>query len=114
MNDLDQLESQSVFILREAFRKIDKLALLWSIGRDSNVMVWLGGKAFFGRVPFPAIHIDSSCKLPEMIAFRDRVAARSRLGPLPGPQTPCSCRSPRRGRSGAGGSGRSRFSVFDR
>jgi sulfate adenylyltransferase subunit 2 len=77
MNDLDQLESQSVFILREAFRKIDKLALLWSIGKDSNVMVWLAGKAFFGRVPFPAIHIDSSCELPEMIAFRDRVAARA-------------------------------------
>jgi sulfate adenylyltransferase subunit 2 len=74
MGDLDELESQSVFILREAFRKVEKLALLWSIGKDSNVLVWLARKAFFGRVPFPALHIDTSYKLPEMIAFRDRMA----------------------------------------
>ena len=74
MSDLDALESQSVFILREAFRKVEKLGLLWSIGKDSNVMVWLARKAFFGRVPFPVIHIDTSYKLPEMIAFRDRMA----------------------------------------
>lgn len=75
MNDhLDALESQSVFILREAFNRIDRLAMLWSIGKDSNVMVWLAKKAFFGRVPFPVIHVDTSYKLPEMIAFRDRMA----------------------------------------
>jgi sulfate adenylyltransferase subunit 2 len=74
MTDLDALESQSVFILREAFRKVEKLGLLWSIGKDSNVMVWLARKAFFGRVPFPVIHIDTSYKLPEMIQFRDRMA----------------------------------------
>lgn len=74
MTDLDALESQSVFILREAFRKIEKLGLLWSIGKDSNVMVWLARKAFFGRVPFPVVHIDTSYKLPEMIEFRDRMA----------------------------------------
>jgi sulfate adenylyltransferase subunit 2 len=74
MSDLDELESQSVFILREAFRKVEKLGLLWSIGKDSNVLVWLARKAFFGRVPFPVIHIDTSYKLPEMIAFRDRMA----------------------------------------
>lgn len=71
---LDALESQSVFILREAFRKVEKLGLLWSIGKDSNVLVWLARKAFFGRVPFPVIHIDTSYKLPEMIAFRERMA----------------------------------------
>jgi sulfate adenylyltransferase subunit 2 len=75
MSDLDALESESVFILREAFRKVTKLGLLWSIGKDSNVLVWLARKAFFGRVPFPVIHIDTSYKLPEMIAFRDRMAA---------------------------------------
>ena len=48
MTDLDQLESQSVYILREAFNKIDRLALLWSIGKDSNVLLWLVRKAFFG------------------------------------------------------------------
>jgi sulfate adenylyltransferase subunit 2 len=74
LTDLDELESQSVFILREAFRKVEKLALLWSIGKDSNVMVWLARKAFFGRVPFPVVHIDTSYKLPAMIEFRDRMA----------------------------------------
>jgi sulfate adenylyltransferase subunit 2 len=74
MSDLDALESQSVFILREAFRKVEKLGLLWSIGKDSNVLLWLTRKAFFGRVPFPVVHIDTSYKLPEMIQFRDRMA----------------------------------------
>ncbi len=71
---LDALESQSIFILREAFYAFDKTAMLWSIGKDSNVMMWLARKAFFGHVPFPAIHIDTSYKLPEMIEFRDRMA----------------------------------------
>ena len=74
MSDLDALESESVFILREAFRKVTKLGLLWSIGKDSNVLLWLARKAFFGRVPFPVVHIDTSYKLPEMIEFRDRMA----------------------------------------
>ena len=74
MSDLDALESQSLFILREAFNRIDKLAMLWSVGKDSNVMVWLARKAFFGRVPFPVVHVDTSYKLPEMIEFRDRMA----------------------------------------
>jgi len=74
MNHLDALESQSVYIFREAFNKIDKLAMLWSIGKDSNVMLWLARKAFFGHVPFPAVHIDTSYKIPEMIEFRDRMA----------------------------------------
>lgn len=74
MNDLDALEQQSLYILREAFSRIDKLALLWSIGKDSNVVLWLVRKAFFGHVPFPLVHVDTGCKLPEMIAFRDRMA----------------------------------------
>ena len=72
MNHLDQLESQSVYILREAFNRIDRLAMLWSLGKDSNVMVWLARKAFFGHVPFPVMHIDTGRKFPEMYAFRDR------------------------------------------
>ena len=56
MDHLDELEAQSIFILREAFARLKKLALLWSLGKDSNVMIWLARKAFFGRVPFPAIH----------------------------------------------------------
>ncbi len=74
MDDLDHLESQSIYIFREAYGKIEKLGMLWSIGKDSNAMLWLARKAFFGHVPFPCIHIDTSFKLPEMIAFRDRVS----------------------------------------
>jgi sulfate adenylyltransferase subunit 2 len=88
VNDLDALESQSVFILREAFRKVEKLGLLWSIGKDSNVMVWLARKAFFGRVPFPVVHIDTSYKLPEMIAFRDRMAREWGLEMIVGQNQP--------------------------
>ena len=52
MDHLDALEAQSIYILREAFARLKKLALLWSLGKDSNVMIWLARKAFFGRVPF--------------------------------------------------------------
>ena len=74
MKALDALESQSIYILREAFRSFDKIAMLWSVGKDSNAMLWLARKAFFGHVPFPLIHIDTSYKMPEMIEFRDRVS----------------------------------------
>src|SRR5690606_22295914 len=72
MDHLDRLESHSVYVLREAFSRIDRLAMLWSLGKDSNVMVWLARKAFFGRVPFPVMHIDTEKKFPEMYAFRER------------------------------------------
>ena len=74
MTTLDELESESIFILREAFNRIERLAMLWSLGKDSNVMVWLAKKAFFGHVPFPVLHIDTGKKFPEMYAFRDRYA----------------------------------------
>src|ERR1700759_967464 len=69
MDHLDALEAQSIYILREAFARLKKLALLWSLGKDSNVMIWLARKAFFGRVPFPAMHVDTGKKFPEMYAF---------------------------------------------
>src|SRR5215475_3429171 len=69
MDHLDALEAQSIYILREAFARLKKLALLWSLGKDSNVMIWLARKAFFGRVPFPALHVDTGKKFPEMYAF---------------------------------------------
>lgn len=72
MNYLDQLESESVYILREAFNRIEKLAMLWSLGKDSNTMVWLAKKAFFGHVPFPVLHIDTGKKFAEMYDFRAR------------------------------------------
>jgi sulfate adenylyltransferase subunit 2 len=71
---LRQLESQSIYILREAYRSFDSLAMLWSIGKDSTVMLWLARKAFAGEVPFPLVHIDTSYKVPAMITYRDRVA----------------------------------------
>ncbi len=72
MTDLDQLENQSVYILREAFARLKPLAMLWSLGKDSNVLLWLARKAFLGRVPFPAVHVDTGRKFPEMYAFRER------------------------------------------
>lgn len=71
---LRELENDSIFILREAYRTLSKPAMLWSMGKDSTVMLWLTKKAFFGRVPFPVVHIDTSFKIPEMIRFRDEWA----------------------------------------
>lgn len=79
MDHLDQLEAQSVFILREAYRKLRPLAMLWSLGKDSNVMVWLAKKAFMGRVPFPVMHVDTGKKFPEMYQFRDEYAKKWNL-----------------------------------
>ena len=51
MDRLDTLEAQSIYILREAYANFDNLGLLWSLGKDSNVMVWLAKKAFCGHIP---------------------------------------------------------------
>jgi sulfate adenylyltransferase subunit 2 len=74
LDDLDLIENESIYILREAFNRIDRLSMLWSVGKDSNVLVWLAKKAFFGHVPFPVINIDTGKKMPEMYAFRDTYA----------------------------------------
>jgi sulfate adenylyltransferase subunit 2 len=79
MDRLDQLESESIFILREAFARLRHIALLWSLGKDSNVMIWLARKAFFGRVPFPVMHVDTDKKFPEMYAFRERYGSEWNL-----------------------------------
>src|ERR1043165_2863024 len=79
MDHLDALEAQSIYILREAFARLKKLALLWSLGKDSNVMIWLARKAFFGRVPFPAMHVDTGKKFPEMYASRDTFGKKGGL-----------------------------------
>ena len=62
MDHLEKLESQSVYILREAYANFKNLAMLWSIGKDSTVLLWLARKAFFGHVPFPLVHILTCCK----------------------------------------------------
>src|ERR1700728_2027991 len=74
LDKLDALESQSVYILREAYREFKSLVMLWSIGKDSTVLLWLARKAFFGHVPIPLIHIDTHYKIPEMIEYRNRLA----------------------------------------
>src|SRR5262250_3360154 len=79
MDHIDQLEHKSVHILREAYAGFKNLCMLWSIGKDSTVLLWLARKAFFGHVPFPLVHIDTSFKIPEMIRYRDRFAAEWNL-----------------------------------
>jgi len=71
MDYLDALESESIYIIREAYKKFRKLGMLWSVGKDSTTLVWLVKKAFFGKVPFPVIHIDTGLKFKEMYTFRD-------------------------------------------
>ena len=84
MSKLDALESQSVYILREAYREFKQLAMLWSIGKDSTVLLWLARKAFFDHVPFPLVHIDTSFKIPEMIKYRDELALKWKLNMVVG------------------------------
>lgn len=76
---LDELEARSLHILREAYANFKNLCMLWSIGKDSTVLLWLARRAFFGHVPFPLVHIDTSFKLPEMIRYRDHLAAEWNL-----------------------------------
>ncbi len=68
---LKDLENQSIFIIREAYAKTKNLALLWSMGKDSTVLLHLVKKAFLGHCPIPLIHIDESYEPEEMIAWRD-------------------------------------------
>ncbi|NTU52394.1 MAG: sulfate adenylyltransferase subunit 2 [Chlorobiaceae bacterium] len=84
MNHLDKLEAQSVYILREAYREFKSLCMLWSIGKDSTVLLWLARKAFFGHVPIPLVHIDTHYKIPEMIDYRDRIALEWNLNMIYG------------------------------
>jgi sulfate adenylyltransferase subunit 2 len=84
---LDQLEHRSVHLLREAYANFKQLCMLWSIGKDSTVLLWLARKAFFGHVPFPLVHIDTSYKIPEMIVYRDRLAMEWKLTMIVGQNT---------------------------
>jgi sulfate adenylyltransferase subunit 2 len=74
--ELRRLEAEAIFILRETAAAFRNAVLLYSIGKDSSVLLRLAGKAFFpSRIPFPLLHIDTTWKFREMIAFRDRTAA---------------------------------------
>ncbi len=71
---LRELENRSIYILREAYAEFDNPAVLWSTGKDSTTVLWLCRKAFFGKIPFPVIHIDTGYKFRQMYEFRDRIA----------------------------------------
>jgi len=71
MNHLDKLENQSIYIKREAYKQFKNISLLWSIGKDSTTLLWLCRKVFYGKLPFPVVHIDTGNKFPEMYTFRD-------------------------------------------
>jgi sulfate adenylyltransferase subunit 2 len=75
LTHLKQLEAESIDIIREVVAQFDRPVMMYSIGKDSSVMLHLARKAFHpGRVPFPLLHIDTTWKFREMITFRDRTA----------------------------------------
>lgn len=76
MNHLDELENKSIYIIRESYKQFKKIAMLWSIGKDSSTLLWLCRKAFFGKIPFPVVHIDTNYKFPEMIKWREEYAEK--------------------------------------
>ncbi len=74
---LKALENEAIHIFREVAAEFDKPVMLYSIGKDSSVLLHLARKAFYpGRVPFPLLHVNTGWKFPEMIAFRDEIAKR--------------------------------------
>ena len=76
-NHLKQLEAESIHIIREVAAEFDNPVMLYSIGKDSAVMLHLARKAFFpGRLPFPLLHVDTTWKFRDMITFRDEQARK--------------------------------------
>ena len=84
MDHLDELEAKSIYIIREAYKQFKKIALLWSIGKDSSCLLWLVRKAFYGKLPFPVVHIDTGYIFPEMIKWRDDYAKKWNLNLIVG------------------------------
>ena len=79
-NNLDRLESEAIYIIREVASEIDRPVMLYSIGKDSSVMLHLAQKAFYPEpIPFPIMHIDTGWKFRDMIEFRDRIAKKNNL-----------------------------------
>lgn len=76
MDHLSELENQSIYIIREAYRQFKNVAMLWSIGKDSTSLLWLIRKAFYGKIPFPIMHLDTGFKFKEIYEFRDIYAKK--------------------------------------
>ncbi|WP_269145132.1 sulfate adenylyltransferase subunit CysD [Pectinatus frisingensis] len=80
LSHLDKLEAESIYIIREVAAVCEKPVMLYSIGKDSSVMLHLALKAFYPeQPPFPFLHIDTTWKFHDMIAFRDRIAKEHHL-----------------------------------
>ena len=80
LTHLKQLEAESIHIIREVAAEFERPVLLYSIGKDSSVLLHLARKAFYpGRLPLPLLHVDTTWKFRAMIAFRDRIAAEMNL-----------------------------------
>ena len=77
MDHLDELEAEAIYIMREVAAQCEKPVMLYSIGKDSSVMLHLALKAFYPeKPPFPFLHVNTTWKFKEMIAFRDKVAEK--------------------------------------
>ena len=77
MTHLEWLEAESIHVFREVVAECENPVFLYSIGKDSSVMLHIARKAFFpGRLPFPVLHVDTTWKFREMIEFRDRIASK--------------------------------------
>jgi sulfate adenylyltransferase subunit 2 len=73
LSHLEALEAESIHIIREVAAEFERPVMLYSVGKDSSVMVRLAQKAFWpGKIPFPLLHVDTGMKFPEMYEFRDR------------------------------------------
>ena len=80
LTHLEQLEAESIHIIREVAAEFERPVLLYSIGKDSSVLLHLARKAFFpGPLPFPLLHVDTTWKFRDMLAFRDRIAREFQL-----------------------------------
>jgi sulfate adenylyltransferase subunit 2 len=81
--DVRALESEAIYILREAASQFSRPALLYSIGKDSSVLLHLAQKAFQpARIPFPLLHVDTTYKFQEMIEFRNRISSEHKVDVL--------------------------------
>lgn len=79
MSHLNELENKTIYIIREAYNRFKDIALLWSIGKDSTTLLWIIRKAFFGKIPFSIIHIDTGFKFKEIYEFRDKYVKKWNL-----------------------------------
>ena len=77
LTHLEQLEAESIYIMREVVAERENPVMMYSIGKDSSVLLHLAKKAFYpGKLPFPLLHVDTTWKFKDMIAFRDRLAEK--------------------------------------